>query len=77
MANIHRVIEYSGLNYHEVLALPCDIYMLMLRNSVVEDYLSTEQGREYLERCALYDEVEPDVDGLRRAIGVRCKEVGT
>ena len=76
MANIHRVIEYSGLNYHEELALPCDIYMLMLRNSVVEDYLSTDQGREYLERCALHDEAEPDVDGLRQTFGVRCKEVG-
>lgn len=64
LPNIHRVITYSGLNYHEVLELPCDVFMAMLRDCVIEELNSTDEGREYLQKCKRLNSTEIDVDGL-------------
>ena len=50
----------------EALDLPCDLFMLCWKNSVVERLMATEQGRQYLEDCARYRQTRPDRDGLRR-----------
>lgn len=65
MPAIHRVSQYSGLNYHEVLDLDCDIYLLMLKNSIVSELEKTEEGREYLEKCNRLQQTEPDIQALR------------
>ena len=59
MSGIRRVIEYSGLNFNEVLKLPTDIYLLMLKNHYVDELNSTEEGREYLEKCERLNMTEP------------------
>jgi len=51
MPNIKRVMDYSRLNYFEVLELPVDTYLMMLKNSVIDELNSSEEGREYLEKC--------------------------
>lgn len=44
-------MDYSRLNYFEVLDLPVDTYLMMLKNSVIDELNSSEEGREYLEKC--------------------------
>ena len=51
MPSIRRVIAYSGLDYHRVLELPCDLFLLMSKNALVDELNRTEGGREYLEKC--------------------------
>jgi len=48
LPNIKRVMDYSRLNYFEVLDLPVDTYLMMLKNSVIDELNSSEEGREYL-----------------------------
>ena len=40
MPSIKRVMDYSHLNYYEVLNLPCDVFLLMARNSYIDELKS-------------------------------------
>ena len=64
MPSIKRVMDYSHLNYHEVLNLPCDVFLLMARNSYIDELNATEQGREYLEKCRRIATTEIDEEAL-------------
>jgi hypothetical protein len=60
MPSIRRVIEYSGLNYYEVLELPCDVFMLMNKNSIMDTLNSSEKGREYLKKIKRLNTTDTD-----------------
>lgn len=65
MPSIHRVIHYSGLNYNQVLELPCDVFLLMVKNDYLDELNGTEEGREYLEKCKRLNTTEIDIAALR------------
>jgi hypothetical protein len=67
MPAIRRVIAYSGLPYTEVLRLPYDVYLQMLKNSIVDEYRSTPEGRQFLEKCERLKVTEPDVEAARQS----------
>lgn len=60
MPSIRRVIEYSGLTFHQVLQLPADMFLLMLKNHIVDELNSTQEGRDYIEKCKRLNTTEPD-----------------
>lgn len=64
--SIRRVIEYSGLDYYGVLELPCDLFLLMFKNSYVDGLRSTQEGRDYLDKCARMKITEPDYTGIKQ-----------
>lgn len=66
MPNIHRVIAYSGLNYWQALELPCDVFRLMLKNSIIDDLNKTEEGREYLAKCKRLSQTDIEIDKLKK-----------
>ena len=66
---IHRVIQYSGLNYYQVLELPCDLFQLMCKNSIVKELNATEEGREYLAKCERLNTTTLDEAALHRKFG--------
>lgn len=68
MPSINRVIEYSGLDYRKVLKLPCDVFQLMLKNSIVKELNETEEGREYLSKCERLNTTTMDIKALREKI---------
>lgn len=67
MPAIRRVIAYSGLSYTETLRLPTDVFLLMKKNAIVDDYMATPEGREYLEKCERLKVTEPDVAAAKRS----------
>ena len=69
MPNIKRVIDYSGLDYHGALQLPCDVFMLMVKHSVIDSLMQTEDGRKYLEDCERLNTTTIDLDGLQDQFG--------
>lgn len=73
MANIHRVIEYSNLNYYQVLELPCDVFQLMVKNSIVEGLYKTEEGRKEIEKYKRLNTVNPDMDKLSKQFNIKKK----
>lgn len=66
MPNIKRVMDYSRLNYFEVLELPVDTYLMMLKCSVIDELNKSEEGREYLEKCERLSKTDLDIDAFRR-----------
>ena len=66
MPSIHRVIEYSGLSYYDALELPCDVFALMFKHSIIDEYNKTPEGREYLEKCKRLQQTEIDVSAFRK-----------
>ena len=66
MSAVKRVMDYSRLDYFSVLDLPCDVFQLMLKNSIVDEYRQTEEGRKYLEKCERLRQTTPDMDMLRK-----------
>lgn len=67
MPAIRRVIEYSGQSYAEVMQLPYDVFLLMLKHAVVDEYRSTPEGRQYLADCERLKITEPDVEAARNS----------
>jgi len=71
MANIHRVIEYSKLNYFEVLELPCDVFQLMVKNSFIEEMLQTEEGRKEIEKYKRLNTTTADLGMLSSKFNIK------
>ena len=66
MPSLHRVIEYSKLDYNSVLSLPHDVFLMMLKHSVIDELNSTEEGREYLEKCKRLNTTSLDIKAFRK-----------
>jgi hypothetical protein len=64
MPMIRRVVSYSGLNYYEVLELPLDVFLLMQKNSIIDDLNKTEEGQKYLEDCKRLNTTSLDLKAL-------------
>ena len=76
MPSINRAIEYSGLTYNEVLQLPCDVFLLMVRNHYIDELNSTQEGRDYIEKCKRLNTTEIDIQGIREFQSMRGGENG-
>lgn len=61
---------YTGLNLHEALALPCDLFLLCRKNYLVEQLNATPEGREYLEECRIANQSEPDREAFHRLMEI-------
>lgn len=68
MPSIKAVIDYSGMNYEQVLDLPIDTFQIMLKNYIVEKLKQTDEGRQYLADCERLQASEPDMIAVRKAI---------
>lgn len=67
MPAIRRVIAYSGLPFDGVMELPYDLYLLMLKNAIVDEYRATPEGRKFLETCERLKCLEPDVAAAKKS----------
>jgi len=68
MPSIRAVIEYSGMNYEQVLDLTVDTFQLMLKNHVIDRLNQSEEGRQYLADCTRLQAKEPDMKAVRAKI---------
>ena len=60
------VLDYTGLNFLEVIELPIDIYLSLQRDAFIYNLNKTESGREYLESAWLLEQTRPDKTKLRK-----------
>jgi hypothetical protein len=66
MSGIKDVIDYSKLDYHKVIKLPLDVFMMMRKNKVIDNCMKTEEGRKYLADCKRLNTTEPDYNAIRK-----------
>lgn len=65
MPTLKMVMDYSGLNIHQALELPCDMYRLVVKNATIEKLQQTEEGRKYLADCERMKKTTPDFKAIR------------
>nr|UVN08386.1 MAG: hypothetical protein [Bacteriophage sp.] len=69
MPSIKKVADYGNFSIHDALDLPCDMFLLMLKNATINDLMQTEEGREYLAKCERLNNTSIDIDGLTETFG--------
>lgn len=65
------VQEYTGFDFDRVDELDVFTFWGLLRDAVIYSCKQSEAGREYLEKCWLYEQTEPDRAALRGRSGRR------
>ena len=63
------VADYARISVFEVDELCYYTYRLLLRDALIHQCESTKSGREYLEKCWILEQTEPDRDKLRDKYG--------
>lgn len=61
--------EHTGLSFAEIEELRIDIFMLLLRDAFIYKQSQTEAGRDYLEKCWILEQKDPDRTALREKFG--------
>lgn len=54
------------MNFHEILDLPYAYYLLLNRESWIESWMQTEDGREFLKTVWRLQRTEPDMEAVHR-----------
>ena len=66
---VHRVSEYTGLNFLEVWALDYITYLTLRRDAFIAWLSRTEAGTEYLDNAWRMEQTKPDRKGLFEKFG--------
>lgn len=66
MPKVKSVIDYSGLNFNEVMDLQFDLFQLMAVQAFILNLMQTAEGQQYLADCERYKNTECDIEGLKR-----------
>lgn len=68
---IKRISRYSGLNFTEVLNLPYSYFLLLNRESWIESYQATQEGREILRNLWRLQQEKADEKAIAQFTGRR------
>ena len=66
---VHRVSEYTGLNFIEVWALNYLVYLTLRRDAFISWLSRTEAGNEYLDNAWRMEQTKADRATLRERFG--------
>lgn len=62
------VSKYCNISFLEVAELDYDVFLFFAKEGYVYSLLQTESGREYLEKCWILQQTEPDRNALRKIL---------
>lgn len=63
------ICEYTGYDFDRLEDLEIFEYWLYLRDAVVYNRMQTPEGNEYLNKCWILQQTEPQRDELRKKFG--------
>lgn len=70
---MHRVSEYTGLNFFEVWEMDYILYLTLRRDAFINWLSRTEAGQDYLDNAWRMEQTEPDREALRKQFGRRSE----
>ena len=73
---VHRVSEYTGLNFYEVWDMNYIVYLTLRRDAFIAWLSKSEAGTEYLDNAWRMEQTEPDRGRLRKKFGKEGREHG-
>ena len=65
---MHRVAEYTGLDFFKVWAMDYVLYLTLRRDAFIAWLSQTERGNEYLDNAWRMEQTEPDRKALRKKL---------
>lgn len=68
---VHRVSEYTGLNFFEVWRMDYLMFLTLRRDAFISWLSKSEGGQEYLDNAWRMEQTEPDREALRKRFGTR------
>lgn len=74
---VHRVSEYTGLNFHEVWAMNYVVYLTLRRDAFISWLSKSEAGTEYLDNAWRMEQTKPDRPSLRKKFGKEARNDGS
>lgn len=57
--------DYTGYDFDRIDELNLIEYLVYFRDAIIYEFSQTEHGREYLEKCWILEQTEPERDKLR------------
>ncbi|MBB6622232.1 hypothetical protein H7E67_02195 [Clostridium gasigenes] len=64
-SEIRRISIYTGMNFNDVLNLPYSLYLLYRKESWVDSWNRTEEGREFLKTLWRLNQTKADLKAIR------------
>lgn len=64
-SELRRISKYTGMNFNEVLDLPYSLYLLYRKESWVDSWNRTEEGREFLKSLWRLQQTKADINKIR------------
>ena len=66
---VHKVAEYTGLNFFEVWSMPYVMYLTLRRDAFIAWLSKSPAGQEYLDNAWRMEQTKPDRASLREKFG--------
>lgn len=63
---IKRISEYTGLNFKEVLLLPYSYFLLLNKESWIDSYNTSIEGREVLKTLWRLKQTQADYQAIQK-----------
>lgn len=70
---VHRVSEYTGLNFFEVWSMDYITYLTLRRDAFISWLSKSEAGTQYLDNAWRMEQTEPDRKALRNKFGKEAR----
>ncbi|HFK8300931.1 TPA: hypothetical protein ACG0NK_001114 [Clostridium perfringens] len=67
------VADYCNTDINSAFQLPCDEFQLAFKNAYIDKLESTEEGKEYLEKCKRLKTTKIDLDKLEKTHEIKSK----
>lgn len=69
LSEMKRVSVYTGLNFSEILNIPYSIYKLYVKESWIDSWNSSSEGRELLKTLWRLKQTKADLKAIRNKTG--------
>ena len=64
-SELRRISRFTGLNFNDVLDLPYSMYLLYKKESWIDSWMQTEDGREFLSTLWRLQQTKADTKKIR------------
>ncbi|MGL4730325.1 MAG: hypothetical protein ACRCW0_01920 [Clostridium sp.] len=65
-SELRRISKYTMLNFNEVLELPYSMYLLYRKESWIDSWNQTEEGKEFLKTLWRLQQTKADIKAIRQ-----------
>lgn len=63
---LRRISRYSGLDFEKIMDLPYSYFLLLNKESWIESWMQTENGRDFLKALWRLQQTEADIEAVHR-----------